>query len=264
MGAGDDIMSTAYVEALREQFPKSKFVMGDGDSQTMHWSDVFENNPRMLQKGETYRGELIFIPDYPGRRAYIDYAKCGNGRFAFDQSFAAPVGKIYFTEKEQAQVDELKGNFVVIEPNVKGSVSAGNKDWGFKNWQALIKRMKGEMSWLQVGAPGPILNNVWKRPTDRFRGAMVILAASRGFVGTDGGLHHAAAALGKPAVVVWGHYTSPKQLGYNGHYNVIPPGGVPETGCGTLAPCPHCRDSMNAISVDVVERAVREAFVNGA
>ena len=265
MGFGDDIMSTAYVEALKDEFPNDKFVMGNPDTQTMHWSEVFENHPLMLQKHEKHQGELVFIPDYPGRRQYIDYAKCGNGRFAFNKDFAAPVGKIYFSEKEQAQIEELKGNFVVIEPNVKGEVSANNKDWGFKNWQEVINRTIGKVGWLQVGAPGPILNGVWKRPTDRFRGAMVILAASRGFVGTDGGLHHAAAALGKPAVVVWGGYTSPKQLGYNGHFNVVSPGEVrTSSGCGSLGPCDHCRDAMEAISVGVVERAVREAFVKVA
>ena len=268
MGLGDDIMSTAYVEKLLVNFSKARFVMGDGANQMMHWSEVFENNPHMLQPHEEYSGELIFIPDYPGRRAYVDYENSGNGRFTFKSDFAAPVGKIYFSEKELWQMENLKReigeNFIVIEPNVKAEVSSNNKDWGFKNWQDLIGRNRGKVNWLQIGEPGKgrILNHVWKRPTAKFRAALMVLSVSKGFVGTDSALHHAAATLGKPAVVVWGGYSSPMQLGYDGHFNVVPANwqDTSKIGCGTLAPCEHCREAMASITVDVVERAVKEAF----
>ncbi len=265
MGLGDDIMSTAFVDALLAQFPKASFVMGEGEAQTIHWSEVFENNPHMLQKGASHDGELVFIPDYPGKRAYIDYERSkATGRFAFNEDFKAPVGKIYFSDQEKDRIEDLKkelGQVVIIEPNVKDTCWSVNKDWGFNMWRGLTEVTHGKIRWLQIGEParGRILPGVWKRPTARFRGALCVLAASRGFVGTDSALHHAAAALGKPAVVVWGGYSSPKHLGYDVHLNVVPmqDGRTP---CGSLSPCYHCSEMMGSINLPAVEKAVLEAF----
>ncbi len=258
-------MATAYVEELRSRFAKSKFVIGHADKQIIHWSEVFENNPYMLQKGERYDGELVFVPDYPGNRAYVDNENSDSSHFAFNPGFAAPVGKIYFSDEEQQHIENLKKemgeNFVIIEPNVKGNISGDNKAWGWNKWQRLIERTRGQVSWFQVGttSTGRILKHVWRRPTPRFRGALMVLAASKGFVGTDGGMHHAAAALGKRAVVVWGHYTSPNQLGYEGHLNIVPD-NPPKVGCGRFQPCEDCRKAMESISEATVHQAVLEAF----
>lgn len=258
-------MATAYVERLRDRFPKAKFVMGDGDKSIIHWSCTFENNPFMLQTGESYKGEIVFIPEYPGNRAYVKNEESDSSHFAFQEGFAPPVGKIYFSDEEQENIESLKKemgeNFVIIEPSVKGDISGDNKNWGWKNWQRLIERTRGQVQWFQVGSAstGRILKHVWRRPTPRFRGALMVLAVSKGFVGTDGGLHHAAAALGKRAVVVWGHYTSPNQLGYEGHLNIVPD-NPPKVGCGRFQPCEDCRKAMASISVATVHQAVMEAF----
>jgi ADP-heptose:LPS heptosyltransferase len=96
-----------------------------------------------------------------------------------------------------------------------------------------------------------------KLRTDTFREAMGVLRGAALFVGTDGGLHHAAAALGIPAVVIWTGFTSPKHLGYASHTNLYA-GGDP---CGTLhKACQHCRKNAESISPEQVLTEVEKIY----
>jgi ADP-heptose:LPS heptosyltransferase len=79
-----------------------------------------------------------------------------------------------------------------------------------------------------------------------------LLSKARFLVTTDGGLHHAAAALGKPAIVVWGGLVSPKILGYDSHINLH--SGT--ASCGSTEPCPHCRKALDWVTVDMVVDAI--------
>jgi ADP-heptose:LPS heptosyltransferase len=88
--------------------------------------------------------------------------------------------------------------------------------------------------------------------TSSFRDACRLLSNADLFVGTDGGLHHAAAALGKRAVVVWGGLVSPKILGYDSHINLH--SGTHS--CGSEGPCLHCRKALDWVTVDMVVSAI--------
>jgi ADP-heptose:LPS heptosyltransferase len=80
------------------------------------------------------------------------------------------------------------------------------------------------------------------------------LARAKLYIGAEGGLHHAAAALGVPAVVLFGGFIPPLVTGYETHINLT--GGAQEA-CGSLKPCDHCRKAMDAISVEEVAAAAR-------
>lgn len=99
---------------------------------------------------------------------------------------------------------------------------------------------------------GKTLEGVTQVDTESFRDACSLLSHCRLFVGTDGGLHHAAAAFNKGAVVVWGGYTHPRNLGYESHKN-LHAGGEP---CGNVKPCEHCKAQMDKISVEMVVKAI--------
>src|SRR5262249_3229320 len=86
-----------------------------------------------------------------------------------------------------------------------------------------------------------------------FRDALCVLSLARLYIGPEGGLHHAAAALGVPAVVIFGGFNSPKATGYAWHSNIVAPGEP----CGTVAYCLHCRDAMKSITVERVLNAAR-------
>jgi ADP-heptose:LPS heptosyltransferase len=106
--------------------------------------------------------------------------------------------------------------------------------------------------WELAQLQGPPLEGVKFLDTETFTEALSWMAASEGYIGPEGGLHHAAAAFGKPAVVVFGGYIHPNVTGYDFHENL---GG---DWCGARNPCNHCREKLDEITVeDVVNAAER-------
>lgn len=252
MGLGDDIMATAYARTLRKTFPNGKAVFGKKDSGYMHWSEVFYGNPDILQPKEKSQ-EVFWVEDYVGNRQYIDYKKSNNG-FSFKPDFRAPKGHIHFLPDEIPVIEEIRAAFgdnlpIIVEPNIKGAVGP-NKDWGFDRWQSVVDALP-DVLFLQLGdSKVRRLKGVEHAVTADFRSAMAILSLSKGFVGTDGALHHASAALNVPAVVVWGGFASPENLGYEDHINIT--SEDPNTPCGEFADCLHCRGVMDKITVEDV------------
>jgi hypothetical protein len=60
MGVGDAIMATGEVRELRNQNPKSKFIIGDGIN--YYWNEVFDHNPYIV-KGDQIKSfeNIIWI-----------------------------------------------------------------------------------------------------------------------------------------------------------------------------------------------------------
>lgn len=84
--------------------------------------------------------------------------------------------------------------------------------------------------------------------TATFRQACGALSGAKLYIGPEGGLHHAAAALGIPAVVIFGGFIHPRTTGYDLHTNLF----VGDEPCGSTNYCVHCVDAMASISVDEV------------
>ena len=137
------------------------------------------------------------------------------------------------------------GRYVVIEPHIKANASP-NKDWGWARWQALVN-LRRDLDWVQPGPPGTrVLDGARHAATADFRAACGLLAGARAAVLPEGGLHHAAAALDLPAVVIFGGMTAPANTGYDSHVNLFEPmnGASP---CGRRVACGHCARAMAAI-----------------
>lgn len=143
---------------------------------------------------------------------------------------------------------QVSGDYIIVEPHIKepagGILYLGtNKAWD--KWDELLKL---DMPWLQIGVKQAKVRQVQTRT---FRMAMAMVANAKLVVTTDGALHHAAAALGVPAIVLWGGFISPKILGYPTHINIWN-GAKP---CGLFGEvCPHCREAMQSISVEQVKK----------
>lgn len=209
------------------------------------WHEVFENNPRIARQGRVQR-----LLNCSGSRPYI--AAKTQAKWTWKKWRIEP-GEIYLSESEQEFAERFEGQ-VLIEPNTK--VLDGNKSWAFERWQALVDKV-GRHRFIQVGpAAGRRLNDVQFVETSTFRRAAAVLAVSKAFVGAEGGLHHAAAALGRPAVVLFSAFISPEVTGYRAHRNLYK--GASGLGCGTRVPCTCCKRSMEAISVDEVALNLKE------
>jgi hypothetical protein len=210
----------------------------------MSWDgQVFANNPRMASNSDT---DVVWVKNYQGHRPYLKGTK--NGRLLFNDDYKPRVGEVYFNQLEKKNIDKIDKDYIVVEPNVKRVYAhTVNKAW--HGWEELFKH---DLPWLQLGDVTVKRYTKWKETTT-FREALQVLSKAKLFVGTDGGLHHAAAALGIPSVVIWTGFTSPRHLGYDTHRN-IHDGSEP---CGTYdSVCQHCLLKSKAITVEQVLDAV--------
>lgn len=270
MGWGDEIMATGEARRLQRGDPRPVAVRGRDGRQ--RWHPVWAGNPRMATPEQVGAGrDVQWIDNGPGCRPYIDHA-----RMRRDFEFAYP-GQPYAPKRldvalpwrftgwratpgELPAVKRPKhGAYIVVEPNTKASASP-NKDWDWQRWQALVLSARWtDAPWVQVGPPGTrVLDGVVHMPTAAFMDACQVLAGARAAVLPDGGLHHAAAALGIPAVVIFGGFTSPANLGYDAHVNLFA-GGDP---CGMRVRCAHCERAMASIRPEAVARNL-EGILNG-
>lgn len=240
MGFGDWIMSTAAAERVPEG---KRAVFGNGSR--AWWSEVWENNPKIAG---TAGRDTVWIDDYPGHRPYTLGAV--DGKFIYNPAFRAPYGKLYLSDEEREwAAKQISGDYIVVEPHIKDSDSSlklgVNKAWS--KWPELLAQTR-DLPWVQLGTKRALVRQV---KTENFRHALAVLANAKLLVTTDGALHHAAAAFGVPAIVLWGGVVSPKILGYPTHTNIW--NGAEMCGSATHY-CQHCRDAMDSITVEQVRK----------
>ncbi len=109
------------------------------------------------------------------------------------------------------------GTIGITVPGRNSTVWTANNDtW---RWTPSGPVVTPTLTWYQVGNSSAKKYTNWIE-TKTFREALAILNKASVFVGTDGGLHHAAAALGIPSVVIWTGFSSPRHLGYDTHRNI--------------------------------------------
>lgn len=187
-------------------------------------------------------------------------------RAYFNEGFTAPRGKLNIDpvlRKWAARM--VPPEMVMVQPHVKLKFSSTNRDWGWDRWQELAGRLTVPMvQCVPLGKPLGInlyqtivLDGVTPVQTPTFEHACAILERVRGVVTSSGGFHIAAAAMNKPAVVIWGSYSDPAMLGYPEHVNLYEPD---PDGLGQRKPHPACRAAMDRITVDQVFDAVTRTF----
>ena len=266
MGIGDEIMAAA--EARRAYAGEPTLIVDKNGAP--RWHSVWRGVPHVLPPGRATAGSPRLL-NAAGARPYIDYAamKRRDGprydprnldqSWIWKQGWRPAKGHIHLSdeERERARVRlephrHAGRSIYILEPSLKPKASP-NKQWGHDRWQALVQHLYGAVL-LQVGAECAVkLQGTQFIGTPDFHAAAALLEASDGYIGPDGALHHAAAALGVPAVVIWGGYSSPDNLGYDGHKNLT--GGV-TAACGSRRHCNHCAAAMTAITPDQVAAAI--------
>lgn len=207
------------------------------------WHPLWDYNPRFANPEES--GDFQILANGPGLRPYI--LRKAPGRWIWATEWTPEPGEIYLTRAEMA-FGEAHAGHVIVEPHIKPGASP-NKRWA--RWQELVDAIG--LPWAQMGPPGMrALAGVRHIVTETFREACAVLAHSQAYVGPEGGLHHASAAVGLPAVVLFGGFISPQQTGYAAHRNLFT-GGEP---CGMRYPCEHCRQAMDRITVAMVAEEI--------
>jgi hypothetical protein len=206
MGMGDEIMATGDARRAQAADPRPVVIVDRHGRPRQH--PLWHGNTRIVA---TRGPDTQAIVNGPKCRPYIDYGRSTKARWQWN-SYRATPGELFWV-----QPDNRGAGLIVIEPNVKDNASP-NKLWG--RWQALVDASP-QLPWVQLGPSGSKwLNGVRHIVTNSFEEAVNVMAAARTAVLPEGGLHHAAAAVGLPAVVLFGGYISPATTGYDMHRNI--------------------------------------------
>ncbi|RWO57131.1 MAG: hypothetical protein EOS14_25030 [Mesorhizobium sp.] len=262
MGFGDQIMGTGLA---RGAFSKGKRIaLGDGRRILWdeHSAEIFRGNPNLAPPGSERDPDIEWLPYYKGHRLYN--RRVGN-RWVWNFNFHAVPGEIYFDTDELAAGRRHGQGFVVIEPqSAQWKPVAPNKDWGVQKFQAVTERLRGQgfrvAQFRSRKSATVALPGVEQIATASFRDALAVLSHAALYIGSEGGLHHGAAAVRVPGVVLFGGFVPPEVTGYASHVNLT--GGA--TACGSLRRCSHCRKALAAISVDDVVAAANNFLLEEA
>lgn len=255
MGYGDEIMATGLARGLKQRGKRAAF----GDGRKIIWGpwceEMFAHNPNIAKPGSEGHRDLVWIAHYKGARKYN---KLVNGSWKWNYEFTASPGEFFFSDAEKRTIDYGRpslGNFIVIEPNVPWQKTvAPNKDWGEEKYNQLTERLQKHgvkiVQFIHKNSRRK-LRGITTIECNKFREAIALLSLARLYVGPEGGMHHAAAAVGVGAVVIMGGFIPPQVVGYPGHVNLT--GGA--EACGNTQPCAHCQKAMENILVDDVYSA---------
>lgn len=184
-----------------------------------------------------------------------------------------PPGRLFGLDTERREADAIlskfdltAGNYIVIEPGTNTDWFGNLRQWPILRWRDLVvalRRRFPESQIVRIGvdAIDEIEGCVDLRGQTSFRLASALIERSTLFVGTEGGLMHAARAVNAKAVILWGGITLPNFAGYpDRHVILIHP--VECAPCGLLGHCPNGRKCIDGITAqqafEVCERALTE------
>ena len=236
-----------------------------GDGVKIRWDQyspsIFDRNPNIANPQQIHRSNLEWIPFYKGNRLYNTN---GGDRWIWNYEFKAKPGEIYFSDRERKFAEVHKPGFIVIEPNVPHWKSvAPNKQWPVWKFNEVAKLLvaRGQrVVQFTHGSVGHNLPYATQIATPDFRKALAVLRRAALYIGPEGGLHHGAAAVGVPAVVLFGGFIPPQVTGYDTHTNLT--GGA--EACGMFGACNHCRKALERISVEEVADAAFKHLAKAA
>lgn len=251
MGLGDALMDSGAARVAQRRDPrKVRILLG----QRLIWSEVWDNNPRIARNQEVGNFQIIYGRDPATNMRPYHLAK-SDRQWTYNLKFRAEVGEIYLTAHEKASAGKLSPH-IIIEPNIKPKASP-NKQWPLTSWLE-FSRLAREHGFrlFQIGASGTkVIEGASLIITPSFRAACAVLGTAKAYVGHEGGLHHAAAALGVPGVVIFGGFTPVELTGYSIHRNL---GASLGDACGFRIPCAHCMDWANKITPEMVLANLKE------
>ena len=250
MGIGDQLIATGLARGAAARGKRIAFGDGRRICWDAHSEMIFRGNPNIARPGSEGSGDLEWSPYRKGNRLYNTHDRANN-RWVWNEDFHPQPGEVFFTDAEKTAGARFGSGFALIEPNVeRHKLGAANKEWGFAKYRALALSILAEGHRVaQFAYPGAqFLPGVEKLPTATFHEALAVLANAALYIGPEGGMHHGAAAVGVPGVVLFGGWVPPGATGYASHVNLT--GGA--KACGLLSPCQHCREAMDRIPVATV------------
>ncbi len=252
MGLGDELMASGYARGAANRGRLIAF----GNRREIKWHanswQIFRGNPNVVMPGMPRRNNFEWIENYTGHRPYVQWSHALR-RMQFIPG-TQRVGELFLERHELEFAAKVDPGFILIEPNTKGGPTS-NKQWP-QHWYGALAMSLRQAGYRIVQFRGQAsLRAAEQVRTPDFRTACAVLQRARLYIGPEGGLHHAAATLGVPAVVIFGGFIAPSVTGYSmedhgvKHVNLFTGENY---GCGSMDQCDHCRQAMQRISVERV------------
>ena len=249
------------LEALLKCFPKLKFGFYNGKVLI----PILKVN-----YGKVYicfsLSPFSFVKNFPGHRPYIKKANANHLQFKSSDFRNANVLFKQALVETFAPIHEK--SYILIAPEIKGTVSGTNKQWPLEYYDELALRLKHDnCTVIEVNSSGkPLLKNTKFIPTENLSKLLNLIKNASLVVSNEGGVHHMAGVLGVPAIVIFGSYISPTITGYDSHINIFFPHDNKINGCGSLKKCIGCEETMKDISPNFIYRKVKaltKMFISG-
>ena len=271
MGYGDDLLITSLASKIKKKYPDRQIVIGIAKKNVAYHSPIYDNNPNISDCRNLDNNKPVHLIDFHQfNRPYIDYEKSTEDKQVF-RKFKPIPGEIYFSEKELSKGNKIIDDaikywskqktkkyksIIFLETsstkidNEQFSIKHFNKDWGYSNWKKLVDKIKNEYLIIQiVHEKTKIIEGIYHTKKMSFRIACAVLNGADMYVGPEGGFGHVAAALKKQAVIYFGGWNSPNDIGYDGHHHVYFENQL--SPCGELKKiCQHCNEAREKISVE--------------
>ena len=282
MGFGDEIMATGFARLIKLENEDSQVVIGDEKRQIGTISKVFLGNPYISHPQKLIKEKkVIWVNHSKFFRPYINYKETTEKKYAWNSNHRAIPGNLFFSkdEKEKANNDLLtilkKWNekfqtkhkkIIFFENSFRVSkfdfqkdrdeaIYKYNKHLPNEKLIQIINSLKEYLFVQSVHEDSYLINceNVFHYKSN-FREACSLLNISELYFGPEGGFHHAAAALNKKAVVIFGGFIDPLVTGYDFHNNIyVDIDGSP---CGSRVICQHCKDCINKIDLSNLKNMI--------
>jgi ADP-heptose:LPS heptosyltransferase len=263
-GLGDSLLFNAVIYALGQQ-NGCCYLIG-----TKH-PEIYRGNPYAtalpFSQGTNYKIGKFLAPFVGFKAHHIDYYFEGHPpprhiltllceRVGLDNPIRRPT--IFLTEEEQSRnlLPETGKRWLAIQ-STGLSQWTDNKNWGVDRFREVVRLLRGKVSIVQIGAEGdPSLGaDLELQGILSIRDVFVALRQCKTFVGQVGFLMHAAAAVERPAVIIYGGFEAPWQSGYDQNANLY--SDVECAPCWLETMCPYEKKCMSIITP---EQAASEAL----
>ena len=273
MGLGGYLTWTAAARAIKNHLNNQVKILPiemHGNFIKTIKSEIFRNNPDIYQDWENDCFTFPFVLNHPETN-YCKKDTPSKAIHRYDKHIIEQICEhfgvknpelkciINLDDDEKKFVDNITQNipkdFVTINTDVNLEYTK-NKFNLFQKWQNIVNELHDRINFVQIGIGGKKLNNVFDLTgKTTFRQAAGIISKSRLFVGSEGGLVHAATAFDVPSVVLISSFIHPGLVKYPGNINIWL--NEDKHGpCGMKDHCNKCHDNMKKLNEQIVIDAI--------
>ena len=219
---GDQLCMTAGVRLINEQYPFKIVVISS-------YPEIFYNNPR-IWKIVGVEGQGLYLSKIlrllsgaqlenflfnNNELSYADYMRvyghnlhlvqAHSMHFKHNIDFTEILNEIHFSKDEirlYQQKFKLSSSFSLINPVGKDSYTP-NKNWGFKNFQHVVK-FSNNINWIQVGLPKDkeLLGVIDCYNTTKLRELFYLTSQAKFVLAAEGLINHISSAFKTKSYVV--------------------------------------------------------------